>query len=47
MKMKKTPSTSRSRGARLPEDVWGGTEAAAPKMSVTSFLAASSTYFWK
>ena len=47
MKMMKTPSTSRPRGARFPEDARGGTYAAAPKMSVTSFLAASSTYIWK
>ena len=33
--------------ARLSEDAWGGSDAAAPKMSSTSFLAAASTYFWK
>ena len=47
MRMKKTPSMSRLRGPYFPKDVRDGTEAAPPKMSLTSFLAASSTYFWK
>ena len=42
MKMKKTPFASKSKGARLPDDAWGGPKAAAPKMSLTSFLVASS-----
>ena len=44
MRVKKTPSASRLRGARFPEDVGDGTEAMPPKMSLTSFLTASLTY---
>ena len=47
MKMKRTPSASRPRGARFPEGVGAAPRQRPPKMSLTSFLAASSTYFWK
>ena len=47
MKMKRTPSASRLRGARFPEDAGVTPRKGPPNMSLTSFLAASPTYFWK
>ena len=46
-KTRKAHPKSRSRKARLLGEVRGSPEMAAPKISLTSFFVASSTYFWK